>query len=301
MCDQSDITCNGQPRFTQIPNNIPTSTRRNLDNNNITSINSTVLSGLTSLNRLSLRNNQISSIDSEAFSGISLLRYLRLGGNKITSIASVSSGITSLYKLDLSDNYISSIEPGAFSGFTSLFEIELQGNRISSITADAFANLTTLSVLDLQGNTLSYIEPGAFKGQDWEYLYLNNNNLTTVSANLFDSTTSLDELTLQGNPLMCCTMLDLIEWTKNQTKLELFTGTCYDFNTTIDINSFNSTNCPVDGEWGSWMSTPCSTSCGNGSVYRKRRCDSPAPSKGGQMCVGDNMEYLNACNLKNCP
>ncbi|VDI41581.1 Hypothetical predicted protein, partial [Mytilus galloprovincialis] len=69
MCDQSDITCNGQPRFTQIPNNIPTSTHRlNLDNNNITSINSTVLSGLTSLNRLSLRNNQISSIDSEAFS-----------------------------------------------------------------------------------------------------------------------------------------------------------------------------------------------------------------------------------------
>ncbi|CAG2224395.1 HMCN [Mytilus edulis] len=151
MCDQSDITCNGQPRFTQIPNNIPTSTRR-----------------------------------------------LRLGGNKITSIASVSSGITSLYKLDLSDNYISSIEPGAFSGFTSLFEI--------------------------------------------------------------------------------------IHYTD-----------------VFDNNGFYSPSLTVDGEWGSWISTPCSTSCGNGSVYRKRRCDSPAPSKGGQMCVGDNMEYLNACNLKNCP
>ncbi|XP_063436348.1 slit homolog 1 protein-like [Mytilus trossulus] len=302
MCIQSDITCNGEPRFTEIPFNIPTSTKMlNLDNNNITSINSTVLSRLRSLKQLSLQNNQISSINSEAFSDI-FLRDLRLGGNKISSIASVPSGIISLSKLDLSDNYISSIEPGAFSSFSSLYIIKLQGNNISSITADAFANFTTLSVLDLQGNKISYIEPTAFKGPDeWESLYLNDNDLTTVSANLFDSTISLEELTLHGNPLICCTMLDLIEWTKNQTKLKLFTGTCHDFNAPVDINSFNSTKCPADGEWGSWMTTPCSTTCGNGFINRKRICDSPAPSEGGQMCVGHNIEYLNVCNLGNCP
>ncbi|CAG2224397.1 HMCN [Mytilus edulis] len=58
--------------------------------------------------------------------------------------------------------------------------------------------------------------------------------------------------------------------------------------------------CRVDGECGSWMTTPCSTSCETVLYIGKRICDSQAPSKGRLMCVGDNMEYLKACNLRNC-
>ncbi|XP_078334060.1 properdin-like [Crassostrea virginica] len=58
---------------------------------------------------------------------------------------------------------------------------------------------------------------------------------------------------------------------------------------------------PVDGswtEWGSW--SPCSKSCGQGIRDRTRSCSQPAPSNGGQYCVGSAANQ-EKCTLVQCP
>ncbi|CAC5412630.1 unnamed protein product [Mytilus coruscus] len=280
MCFQSTrISCRDQRTLTQIPSGIPTDTTYlYLTGNAISSINSTVLSELTSLFILDLKNNYISSIESGAFADLTSLYLLSLESNRITSMNStVLSGLTSLNTLRLQNNHISSIEHGAFTSLVSLEILNLENNKFSSLKSGMFASLVSLSNLNLK-----------------------DNNLTTVSANLFGSTTNLRELDLSGMALMCCSMIDLIKWAQNQTELTVFTGTCHDLNTTTDIDSFNSTICSVDGEWGSWSTTPCSVTCGNGFKFRNRSCDNPSPSKDGQYCVGNSTEYSN-CRLRNCP
>ncbi|XP_063443453.1 slit homolog 1 protein-like [Mytilus trossulus] len=195
---------------------------------------------------------------------------------------------------------MSSLANGAFANLISLEVLYLQNNKITSIDANTFSVLTSILFLRLHENHISSIEPGAFKGLGlMRRLSLNDNNLTTVSANLFDSSTNLEQLRLQGNLLMCCAMIDLIEWAQNQTRLSQFNGTCHDSNIATDINSFNSSSCPVDGQWGPWSTASCSLSCGNGIGSRKRNCENPKPSVDGKDCVGPSMESM-ICNLGEC-
>ena len=75
-------------------------------------------------------------------------------------------------------------------------------------------------------------------------------------------------------------------------------------------------NCPtaqsndsVDGNWGPWKDVGvCSATCGGGKQPRKRSCDSPAPSHGGNKCTSSidqkkKVTHENktvACNIKAC-
>ena len=57
---------------------------------------------------------------------------------------------------------------------------------------------------------------------------------------------------------------------------------------------------PVDGQWGAWRASgQCSQSCGGGTQYHARRCDSPAPANGGNYCQGEHYQY-SPCNEKKC-
>lgn len=49
---------------------------------------------------------------------------------------------------------------------------------------------------------------------------------------------------LNKNPLLCCTMVDFFEWIPNQLSLRTLFGTCHDYNTQTDINSFDVSKCP---------------------------------------------------------
>ncbi|XP_071104973.1 uncharacterized protein [Haliotis cracherodii] len=64
--------------------------------------------------------------------------------------------------------------------------------------------------------------------------------------------------------------------------------------------------CKVDGNWSEWTVTTgdCSASCGGGSrtISRNRTCTNPAPSNGGEDCVGESKEEdSEVCNSDGCP
>ena len=56
----------------------------------------------------------------------------------------------------------------------------------------------------------------------------------------------------------------------------------------------------VDGGWGDWSSwSSCSVSCGGGTQYRTRPCDSPSPSNNGAYCEGEPFQHQN-CTSGQC-
>lgn len=65
------------------------------------------------------------------------------------------------------------------------------------------------------------------------------------------------------------------------------------------LNSTYNICIAVDGRWGSW-STTCSVTCGSGTEYRNRMCDSPSPSEGGIYFIGA-AKKLSQCHLGDCP
>lgn len=59
--------------------------------------------------------------------------------------------------------------------------------------------------------------------------------------------------------------------------------------------------CPLDGDWGSWLSwSICSKSCGGGERIRSRYCDDPEPQNGGMICSG-SAQQVDECNAESCP
>ncbi|KAM7449367.1 hypothetical protein ABFA07_002738 [Porites harrisoni] len=63
----------------------------------------------------------------------------------------------------------------------------------------------------------------------------------------------------------------------------------------------NTRTCSVDGHWSPWGAFgDCSKSCGGGKQRRSRTCTNPAPSGGGNTCLGPLYQSI-ACNTKTCP
>ncbi|XP_076451135.1 uncharacterized protein LOC143287013 [Babylonia areolata] len=69
----------------------------------------------------------------------------------------------------------------------------------------------------------------------------------------------------------------------------------------VEKEACNTRDCPVDGGWRSWEAwSVCPVTCGGANQTRERSCDNPAPSNGGQPCVGVANE-TRLCNPQPCP
>eukprot|EP00800_Vazella_pourtalesii_P020926 TRINITY_DN758_c0_g1_i10.p1 TRINITY_DN758_c0_g1~~TRINITY_DN758_c0_g1_i10.p1 ORF type:complete len:693 (-),score=112.26 TRINITY_DN758_c0_g1_i10:1057-3135(-) len=65
--------------------------------------------------------------------------------------------------------------------------------------------------------------------------------------------------------------------------------------------NFHTCIVPVHGEWDEWTNwTPCTVTCGGGTIRRVRACTNPTPSGGGANCVGETQQ-TDSCNEMNCP
>nr|XP_022332685.1 coadhesin-like isoform X2 [Crassostrea virginica] len=63
----------------------------------------------------------------------------------------------------------------------------------------------------------------------------------------------------------------------------------------------NYLECPVDGGWSPWSHfSPCTVSCGEGTMSRERFCNNPRPAHNGSSCVGNNKETSH-CHDRDCP
>ncbi|XP_032221483.2 adhesion G protein-coupled receptor B2 isoform X1 [Nematostella vectensis] len=59
---------------------------------------------------------------------------------------------------------------------------------------------------------------------------------------------------------------------------------------------------PIDGNWSVWGAwSACSVTCGSGQKTRRRACNNPAPSNGGQQCLGDDVESGSCMTTVACP
>ncbi|CAG2194774.1 SLIT1 [Mytilus edulis] len=278
VCRGTEIYCEGL-NLAHIPSNIPKiTTVLSFQVNQISAINATSLSGLTSLKRIVSSTYQCSTAFTK---GVPLERQ-------------------NTWHALFNANKISSIDADAFSDLQSLELLLLESNKIKSIDANVLSGLTSLKTLRLDYNDISSIEDGAFSDlRSLSKLSIDRNNLTTVSANVFNKDVDLRSLSLRGNPLVCCAMADFFEWRPSQNNITYSSGDCTDFNSTTDINSFNVSKCPIDGQWGAWSAGTCSVTCGNGIRYRNRRCDSPPSSNNGQDCIGSSTLYV-LCNSGVC-
>ena len=55
----------------------------------------------------------------------------------------------------------------------------------------------------------------------------------------------------------------------------------------LESESCNVQNCPIDGGWSRWSCWGCTTCCGAGTATRARTCSSPRPQYGGKDCETD--------------
>ncbi|XP_062562795.1 hemicentin-1-like [Armigeres subalbatus] len=74
----------------------------------------------------------------------------------------------------------------------------------------------------------------------------------------------------------------------------------------VQVKNCEMLPCPINGGWGAWSKwSNCSLDCvteytGMKSIrFRNRKCDSPPPSLGGKLCVGDEYEE-EMCSAKFC-
>ena len=56
----------------------------------------------------------------------------------------------------------------------------------------------------------------------------------------------------------------------------------------------------VNGGWSSWLTGPCSKTCGGGVRNVTRECNNPRPRCGGKDCVGISIDRVS-CNKRCCP
>lgn len=204
-----------------------------------------IFSGLRSIERIDLAVNVISTIDDGVFVNLTTLDILEMGFNQVGKIpAGLREGAPNLGSLFIASNGIQSIEPMELSNWTQLTILDLSFNPLFNITGEMLADLNGLASLELRGCNLTELTEAIFEDKmALETLDLSENNLTTIDLDVFRPLENLRFLKLEANKMVemenftdireimpklefinlsrneidCDTVLEIIEYLRNNT------------------------------------------------------------------------------------
>ena len=201
-----------------------------LQGNNITKLNKTVMFNLGLLQNLNLGNNDISDLSTGMFTKMTDLQFLHLHQNNLTTIHNETFlGLQKIFALDLHGNKIRIIHKNGFRPFVSLKELDLSDNlltevphfsetnrlqsvdlsfnRIKTIHSESLKSLRNLTRLFLSNNLISKIEAGVFtKFYQITMIDISFNKLHRIIPGTFEGLPRLASLFLQGNDIVNITL-----------------------------------------------------------------------------------------------
>ncbi|XP_017771148.1 PREDICTED: insulin-like growth factor-binding protein complex acid labile subunit [Nicrophorus vespilloides] len=184
---------------------------------------------------LHLERNQIESIKTIDLQGLSHLSTLLLPGNKISSIMETAfSQLSSLSSLDLSRNPITKLPTGILAGPTQLRVLRLAGLNVVSPAKELEFPLPTpehLITLDLSkspGLARQMLADTAALAASRELQELNiaDSDLIYVRSDLLHFLPQLRMVHLHDNPLNCSGLEWLAEWMRKQDEPEYRRVSC---------------------------------------------------------------------------
>ncbi|XP_052773067.1 uncharacterized protein LOC128211948 isoform X3 [Mya arenaria] len=200
-----------------------------LQNNLITTINTTDLCELQALEELYLSDNKIreSLMDVDCFACLPVLNSLQLPGNLIQYVPAAlqsSEVVPALITLNIRRNKITFLQTGAFSNVSTLLTlymannliltvengafptqirlIEMRSNEFRFLHEDPFRYLDDLATLDLSSNQIQYLPDNAFEGcTSLTTLFLNNNNIAVLKKVHFENCPLTNDVTFASNDI----------------------------------------------------------------------------------------------------
>nr|XP_023676512.1 uncharacterized protein LOC111848591 isoform X1 [Paramormyrops kingsleyae] len=114
----------------------------------ISTIHPEALYSFSQLTRLNLNDNNLSEINSDWLRQPSLLRSLIMSGNRLQVLhESMLQNFSGLSSLNLSQNLIHTIMPGMFRSQGDLAWLDLSGNKLTFISAEVFLQLHSTRIL----------------------------------------------------------------------------------------------------------------------------------------------------------
>lgn len=174
-----------------------------LQHNNISEVNSDMLTGLMALRTLNLSYNNINEISNQMFINSRELREILLQNNDLYELPrGIFHQLAQLIVLDLSQNMLTShhINNETFAGLIRLRVLNLSHNSLTRLDARTFHDLHILQVLNLRNNSIGYIDERTFEPlYNLFELNLAENRLHTLTDKLFDGLKVLSKLTLNNN------------------------------------------------------------------------------------------------------
>ena len=176
-------------------------TKLDLDEKEISELQSGDFDGLTGMTFLNLYDNELTSLPADIFSGLTALKRLNVGYNDLAELpANLFSGLSALEDLSLEGNEMTTLPANLFSGLSALKELKLQFSALDALPANVFSGLSALKVLNIDYNSLDALPADIFDGLSaLKQLKVGYNDLAEIPADMFSELTALEELKLSGN------------------------------------------------------------------------------------------------------
>lgn len=284
VCSANELYCNGA-ELTTVPADIP-----------------------VSMTKIEMKVNNITSLDESCFPGMTSLKYLELDHNLIETIsANTFQDLTALKSLQLRHNLLTSLPEGVFSTNIALLTVTIQFNQISTLPGSLLNQSTSLLNANLEDNPTMCCTMKAFltRADDIsKQIRLHCTDFNQIVAHTaFDSTncTHIDGQWGEWRNSSCSVTCGsgIITRTRGCNSPSPAYGGAECTGSTETVTTCTLDGCLVDGQWGDWINSSCSVTCGSGTITRRRSCDSPSPVYGGSNCTGVSVETVT-CKFDDC-